>query len=223
MSLHLFSPGPFPLRLAGCDYRARPLRVGDLYALADLAARQVRRPGRPGPGEADDPAYRRALRAHFDAAEAWPPEWGRALDTDEGMGLVLAATLREDGVTEEELAGLACLMTAEEWADLQAIAFGADPLLEAAATIDQLLGSGPADGGSWEKSIAAVCLALGKLPAEVATMTLPEFRLVAQRGERMPAGGDVDHSLMLRRERFWGEDAPTSESPDQPPPAASPP
>lgn len=206
MPLALFSPLPRPVTLAGRPYLARPLRLRDLFALADIAAGEP--PGLPEWDPAD-PACRRALRDAYDAAEAWPPPWSEALDTGEGAIYVLCACLRDEGLTAERAAGMLAGFDDSDRARLMAVAFGNDPAATAADAIDRAIGvAACGERGSWPRAVAQFWADhAGLSEAALLDVSLPMFRLARSGGERTVVDPDSPGEIQEMRARFWADRA----------------
>lgn len=204
MSLALYSWRPRPLRIAGCDLVGRPLRVVDLVALADLAA------GEPPPcpeGDPGDPIHRQALRDAAAAALAWPPDWPDALGTPPGALALLAAVLRDHEPDADQLAALALAMTADDWRAVRRVGFAGDPAVTIYGAIDRAIGvDDEGESIPWAEALAEVCRLLGRTPAEVGAMTLPEFRLIRGGGQRTIVNPESAPRTQLLRERFHQEE-----------------
>ena len=202
MPLALFSPLPRPVTLAGRVYRARPLRLRDLFALADLAAGEP--PGVPE-GDPDDEAYQRALREAFDAADAWPGRWTDALGTDEGCLYVLSACLRDERLASADVVELAGELTNLEWRRLMALAFAADPAASVAAAIDGAIGvDDRSEGASFPEAIARFWSDHGGLTEDaLLDVSLSMFKLARTGGERNIVDPDSSSEAQGKRARFW--------------------
>lgn len=203
--LALYSPLPRPVTLAGRSFAGRPLRLRDLFALAELAAVQSPAPLIPV-GDPGDPVYRQALRDAYDAAGAWPPPWTDALETTAGGLVVLGAVLRDAGLDEAGLVALWDALTPAEWAAVLACAFRADPWAQASTVIDAALGvAADEDGTPWAEAIAETARELGVCGLALLELTLPELRLHRSGGQRPLPDRLTDRAGWEKREQFWDE------------------
>lgn len=199
MSLPLFDPGPRPLRLSGSWYLGLPLRVGDLFGLARLAAEL-------DPAPAVDWADPAAVAAEYDRAQAGAgPEWTDALAYAGGTLLVVRSVLRGEGLGDDEAEALHDGLTGAEWAEVWACAARPEPFAVASAAVDRLAGvEDLACGGvPWSVAVAEVAETLGKTLGELWEVTLPEVRLHRQGGAPTRDDAEAGAEGMRRRRRWW--------------------
>lgn len=218
MSLREAFPQPTPVTIGGAQYWGYPLRLRDLAVFEVLAATSLPDP-EDGLGPEPVDTYPDRLRTAFDQALAGPPEWGspacsRVMGTV-AAGVYFLQSVFRMGDRDDDARRLIPLMTVADWAAVRRIAYGEghDPA-RVERLIDVHLGiafdeSTPVEGLSWSEAAASVCVTLGKTPAEVAGMTLPEVRFILGRGrkaeyaESLPADGELADRVSLARAEFW--------------------
>ncbi|HEU5117324.1 MAG TPA: hypothetical protein VFT74_11725 [Isosphaeraceae bacterium] len=204
-------PRPRPIVLQGQSYLALPLRLADLADLEALALESL-----PGPldhlppeteADTNEPGYRRALCMAYEVMQHGLPGWGSpevhgiVFGTLAGRVAMLAAVLRSGAPDVSELAELAGSLTVAEWNAVDTVALALDPPSELARRIDAAAGvpealeglarakneaQPPDTAPGWGEIIAEMCLALGRLPSEVAALTISEARALLNRGKQAP-------------------------------------
>ena len=141
----------------------------------------------------------------------------------------------------EAALALAGAATAEEWSELERVAFGLDeaPFERIAAIIDRRAGvppfrprAGRASSTSWDECLASASAGDPLRLEAFGRMTLGQWRLLCEppgrpvRSEPLPDDPDLEDAVMAARARFWGPaHAPVShrDSPDGPPDSVPPP
>jgi hypothetical protein len=159
----------------------------------------------------------RELYRVYDEVEEGPPAYGSPRGLEEyrtGAGVIhflrVVLARYHPEMDEDLAASVALKMTATEYGELIRAVFRPDPIEE----VHSWLGIEVDREGtvSMRQAIAEVCMALGKLPSEVYTMTLREFVAVRSGGKPkshgvvVRPGMDIAAIQRRMRSRMNGED-----------------
>jgi len=214
---------PRVVTLGGRECPARPLRVDDLPAFERWAAATL---GDPCEGlDESDPGYADRLRAAYDPARAWPPEFGDEavwdlIHTPEGLALTVAVCLglsraESLAIVDDEAA------TPAEWAAFHAFAWSLtpSPYEEVVRRIDRLIGCpefsrGPVAPGepiSWTRAVAEQADGDPGRLAAIGRLTLGQWRALRTGGddrqsEPLPGDSATRQAVMDLRGEFWAEE-----------------
>jgi hypothetical protein len=227
MNLHKVWPSPWPVEIRGRSYLVSEYRLRDLACLGDWVARQRGNPlDRLPPSElrsADPRAWRAALLAAHELADADAPEWGdpeAAPLVQSFDGLAFSAWVAIRRHQPEVDLSLATRLTAAmlneaipEWVALQIAALRPDARyavnrIVLADVAPHLLAKKPRRG-NWARSVADLILNSSMTLNDISELTVGQFNLIVSRGEpddgcSFDRGREGD--LPGRLARWWAMD-----------------
>ena len=168
-------------------------------------------------------ARRSALLAAYEAAKVGPPCWSdaegtRRLLADDGFAELVRVALRhhQPSLTAEEIKAIAKHTTFPEYDGLMRALIRSDPREE----IARMLGMRNEPGRTvitWPEAIVEVATMLGRMPHELGSLTLSEFRAVRTGGKPKEVGIPLVPGPGLRKRlaeaklRVFGSDDGTEE------------